>query len=125
MSLNGLMDRANDANAGAKKLDSDTATLVLGASATTTTSIVDVIKKANRKKRKRINVSLDEDIFDKIITLSNGKSASAVMEKILIDAVKDVKVDRDIVNHYKETMENKGRKPKDTNSEASSEDKSQ
>ena len=74
------------------------------------------------KQRKRINVSLDEDIFDKIITLSNGKSASAVMEKILIDAVKDVKVDRDIVKHYKETMENKGRKPKNTNSEASNEE---
>ncbi|MCI7208521.1 MAG: hypothetical protein MSA15_21320 [Clostridium sp.] len=81
--------------------------------ATTKTSrdtVVESIKISNRKARKRINVSMNEDVFHKLITVANGRSVSAVMEKILMDAVKDTIIDREIVEIYLETMKNKGQK---------------
>ena len=81
--------------------------------ATTKTSrdeVVESIKVSNRKVRKRINVSMNEDIFHKLITVANGRSVSAVMEKILMDAVKDTVVDKEIVDIYVDTMKTKGQK---------------
>lgn len=72
--------------------------------------IVESIKLTNRKLRKRINVSMNEDIFHKLITVANGRSVSAVMEKILMDAMKDTVVDKEIVDIYIDTMKTKGQR---------------
>lgn len=80
--------------------------------ATTTRSIVDEISSSTRKKRKRITVSMNEDVFEKLITAANGKSVSKVMEGILSDAVANEHIDRDIVEKYKDTMKDKGCKSK-------------
>ena len=124
-SLPHLNERGLSNNKPIKTLDKDTATINLNKnneevieevneevneepSATTTISIVDEIKISTRKQRKRINVSMDEEIFDKLITVANGKSVSNVMERILIDAVKHREIDRAIVIEYKNKMKNKG-----------------
>ena len=116
-----LSQRAQSNNKPIKTLDKDTSIINLKKnneevveevnvepSATTTISIVDEIKISTRKQRKRINVSMDEEIFDKLITVANGKSVSNVMERILIDAVKHREIDRAIVIEYKNKMKNKG-----------------
>ena len=78
-------------------------------------SVLDEIRERNKNRKstkKRINVSLSEEVFEKLITLCNGGSVSATMEHILSDKVKDLGVDEEIVRAYKETMSNKGPKQK-------------
>ena len=84
-----------------------------GHTAITKSSKADVlseIEKSNREVKKRINVSLEESVFDRLITLANGKSVSSAMEMILRDAVKDKDIDEEIVRKYKEKMKNKGQR---------------
>jgi hypothetical protein len=115
MSLD-LISRANVANNGAIKLNNNTATVnnittpTSTPTATTTNRIVDEIKNYNKRGTKRINVSFSEEIFDKLITVANGKSVSKVMENILIDAVRDCEINEEVVRIYKDTMKKKGKK---------------
>lgn len=81
---------------------------------TATQRIADVSEFVNeiskKQEKKRINVGLSQETFEKIITVAQGKSASAVMEKLLDFAVQDVVINEAIVKKYYNTMKNKCKK---------------
>ena len=66
------------------------------------------------KKKKRTSVSITQNSFDKIVTLSmaNGISVSSVVELIIEEAVKDVEVNYDLVEIFNEKENNKKNKIK-------------
>lgn len=121
MSLTEIMKgRAENANNGIKKLNQDTATETVSnvtnstkeiSTETVTKNISEFVNEVSKKQEKRrISVALSQETFEKIITASKGKSASAFMEKLLDFAVKDIEIDNDIVEKYYDTMKNKCKK---------------
>lgn len=119
MNLEQMMkNRAQNANGAVKKLNQDTATQTVIEA--TNNPVIEPKKDNNiseyinelskKQEKKRINVALSQETFEKIITVARGKSASAVMEKLLDFAVQDVEIDRDIVKKYYDTMKNKCKK---------------
>ena len=66
------------------------------------------------KKKKRTSVSITQNSFDKIVTLSmaNGISVSSVVELIIEEAVKDVEVNYDLVEIFNKKENNKKNKIK-------------
>lgn len=69
-----------------------------------------------KKKKKGTNIYLNEEVFNKVVTLSmeSGESLTAVMEKIITATVQDVKIKQHLVREYNNKMAEK-RKPKNTN----------
>ena len=76
-------------------------------------SVVENLMNKNKKK-KRTSVSITQNSFDKIVTLSmaNGISVSSVVELIIEEAVKDVEVNYDLVEIFNEKENNKKNKIK-------------
>lgn len=76
-------------------------------------SVVENLMNKNKKK-KRTSVSITQNSFDKIVTLSmaNGISVSSVAELIIEEAVKDVEVNYDLVEIFNEKENNKKNKIK-------------
>lgn len=124
MMIGNLADRVNNAHGTVKKLNQETATQTV-VDATNNTKEVSVETSTETKKgdiseyvneitkkqeKKRINVALSQETFEKIITVAKGKSASAVMEKLLDFAVQDIEIDDAIVQKYYNTMKNKCKK---------------
>lgn len=69
-----------------------------------------------KKKKKGTNIYLNEEVFNKVVTLSmeSGESLTAVMEKIITATVQDVKIKQHLVREYNKKMEKK-RQPKNNN----------
>lgn len=122
MNLEQMMkNRAQNANGVVKKLNQDTATQTVIEAISNPKDITIENKKNNdiceyinelskKQEKKRINVALSQETFEKIITASKGKSASAMMEKLLDFAVQDVEINRDVVEKYYDIMKNKCKK---------------
>lgn len=71
---------------------------------------------AKKKKKRATNIYLNEDIYNKVVTLAmeSGESLTSVMEKIISATVQDVKIKQHLVREYSNKMEKK-RQPKNTN----------
>ncbi len=66
-----------------------------------------------KKKKRATNIYLNEDVYNKVVTLAmeSGESLTSVMEKIISATVQDVKVKQHLVRDYNNKMEKK-RQPK-------------
>ena len=68
---------------------------------------------SKKKKKRATNIYLNEDVYNKVVTLAmeSGESLTSVMEKIISATVQDVKVKQHLVRDYNNKMEKK-RQPK-------------
>lgn len=132
--LEQMKSRAENANNGLKKLNEETTNDILKSNSIKNNSddnidtanngvvqkidenqkrevINSYIQEIQRKQeKKRLNVSLSQDTFEKLITIAGGKSVSAVIESIVNIYTKDTEINKEIVEKYCKTMENKKRK---------------
>lgn len=112
-----MKQRGGSANNGIKKLGSNTATKKVSEKSLEDESSKDTVKdmvsemmQVSEKEKRRLSVSFDENTFNKLITLSGGKSVSRKVEELIKKAIEEVPINEDMVKRYNETMSNKGRK---------------
>ena len=109
-----LQDELNDGSQNDSQDDSENKSE--NKSNTTTNDLLASVLKIEKKKKpkEKANLYLEEDVMDKLRTLSikTDKSITTIVEELLVEILKDTEVDEASVRRYKKKNKSKGNKSK-------------